>query len=169
MLMYATICTTSQNTDPQITKFITAGFSGQLKGWWDNHLSAEQKLEILHAVKVEPGMQAHREDSVYTLIATICTHFIGDTSVWQERTQSLIMNLKCPTLTHYRWYADTFMTLVLQRHDSQSTFWKERFVSCLPPLFAEKVRNRLRDQHNGFIGHTSFAKCINSSLEGRKS
>lgn len=31
--MYFTICQTADNSDQQITEFITVGFSGQPKGW----------------------------------------------------------------------------------------------------------------------------------------
>ena len=82
---------------------------------------------------------------------TIVSHFIGNLKAWQDRTMALIMNLRCPTLTHYCWYHDTFMTLVFQRPDCNSDFWKERFISGLPPLFAEKIRDRLRNNDQGII------------------
>lgn len=58
------------------------------------------------------------------------------------------------------------MTLVSQRYDFLSDFWKERFIAGLPPLFAEKIRTRLRDQHNGIIlYHTyTFGKLINENV-----
>ena len=37
MLMYSTICKTNGNTDKNVAKMIVAGFTGQLKGWWDNY------------------------------------------------------------------------------------------------------------------------------------
>lgn len=67
ILMYATICRTSNNTNQQITEFLTARFFGQLKGW-DHHLIPIQKHEILHVVKIEPLTQQPAKDSVYTLI-----------------------------------------------------------------------------------------------------
>lgn len=47
----------------------------------------------------------------------------------KERTQDIIMNLKCPTLTYFRWYKDTFFSLIFQRDDSILEFWKERFLA----------------------------------------
>ncbi|KAG5571193.1 hypothetical protein H5410_060959 [Solanum commersonii] len=41
MLMYATICKSVNNTDKTICKMIIAGFTGQLRGWWDNYMSTE--------------------------------------------------------------------------------------------------------------------------------
>lgn len=77
--MYFTICQTADNSDQQITEFITAGFSGQPKGWWDHYITPLQKVEILSAIKLEPITQQHREDAVYSLITTILHHFVGDT------------------------------------------------------------------------------------------
>lgn len=38
MMMYATIAKNNQNTDTAVCKIITSGFTGQLKGWWDNYI-----------------------------------------------------------------------------------------------------------------------------------
>ena len=43
MLMYSTICKANGNTDANIASFIIAGFTGQLKGWWDNILTPFQR------------------------------------------------------------------------------------------------------------------------------
>lgn len=85
--------------------------------------------------------QQLNEDFIYTLIQTIVSHFVCVVNAWQDRTQAMIMKLKCQSLTHYRWYKDTFMALVYQRHDNSSEFWKERFTAGLPPLFPERIRN----------------------------
>ncbi|KAG5572753.1 hypothetical protein H5410_062519 [Solanum commersonii] len=52
MLMYSTICKTNKNSDKTITDMITAGFTSQLKGWWDNYLNQQQRDTILQEVKV---------------------------------------------------------------------------------------------------------------------
>ncbi|PIA28366.1 hypothetical protein AQUCO_07100032v1 [Aquilegia coerulea] len=152
MLMFATVCKNSNNTDKQTANCIIAGFTGQLKGWWDNILTLSQKEEIYNSVKLEPstsGQNVQSEDVVYTLIQTIIKHFIGNTMAAHERGKELLMNLKCPTLTHFRWYKDVFMAKITVRHDGNNNFWKEKFISGLPGLFAEKVKNRLRNKHDG--------------------
>ena len=54
MLMYSSICRhTNQNSDHAICKMIIAGFTGQLRGWWDNFLSSEEKYAITNAYKEE--------------------------------------------------------------------------------------------------------------------
>lgn len=57
--------------------------------------------EVLNSIHIDPNTSQHRED-VYTLITTNLYHFIGDTTTLKERTKELIMNLKCPSLTHVR-------------------------------------------------------------------
>ena len=37
----------------------------------------------------------------------------------------------------------------MQRHDANAKHWKAKFIDGLPPLFAEKVRQKLKDQHDG--------------------
>ncbi|QHO23737.1 uncharacterized protein DS421_12g366140 [Arachis hypogaea] len=66
-----------------MANIIISGFSGQLKGWWDNYLSDDQKQSIFSAIKVndqnEPIIGDDGEpipDAVNTLIFTIASHFI---------------------------------------------------------------------------------------------
>ncbi|KAH0633380.1 hypothetical protein KY284_036166 [Solanum tuberosum] len=53
LLMYNTICKANKNSDKTIADMITTGFTGQLKGWWGNYLSTEQRDKILKDVKQE--------------------------------------------------------------------------------------------------------------------
>ena len=41
-------------------------------------------------------------------------------------------------------------------HDCGSHYWKEKFILGLPTLFAEKVRQRIRNIHNGRIPYESL-------------
>ena len=49
-----------------------------------------------------------------------------------------------------------FLVKVMTRHDCGSHYWKEKFISGLPTLFAEKVRQRIRNIHNGRIPYESL-------------
>ncbi|XLV02729.1 hypothetical protein S245_017066, partial [Arachis hypogaea] len=49
-------------------------------------------------------------DAVNTLIFTIARHFKGDPSLWKDRSAELLSNLRCKTLSDFRWYKDTFFT-----------------------------------------------------------
>jgi hypothetical protein len=47
MIMYSTVCKQQGNRDGSIATFITTGFVGQLRGWWDHYLNETQRIEIL--------------------------------------------------------------------------------------------------------------------------
>ncbi|QHO38330.1 uncharacterized protein DS421_4g119420 [Arachis hypogaea] len=73
-----------KTSEEAIANVIISGFSGKLKGWWDNYLSDNQKYSIFFAIKVndrnEPIIGDNGEpipDAVNTLIFTIASHFIG--------------------------------------------------------------------------------------------
>lgn len=83
--MYATACLIKNNSDDRIAKAMVQGFTGQLKGWWDFHLSNEAKAHIFAATKLEDRMP--KTDCVNTLICTIAKHFIGATTFQTDRTE----------------------------------------------------------------------------------
>nr|XP_009625524.1 uncharacterized protein LOC104116384 [Nicotiana tomentosiformis] len=134
-----------------------------LKNWWDNYLSEENKNQILGAttvetvVKTESGMQVAeqeaREDASATLIYCIAKQFIREPKLLQDRSLKL---LNCPKLRDFRWYKDMFVEKVMIREDCGSAFWKERFISGLPRLFAEKVRTKIKDRFNGKISYDNL-------------
>ena len=49
-----------------------------------------------------------------------------------------------------------FLVKVTTRHDYGSHYWKEKLISGLPTLFAEKVRQIIRNIHNGIIPYESL-------------
>ncbi|KAG5606112.1 hypothetical protein H5410_027604, partial [Solanum commersonii] len=82
MFMYATICKSVNNIDKTIYKMIIAGFTGQLRGWWDNHMTLDAKAAVINAKAIAEGVDnlgfplvKNREDVVYTLVLTILEHF----------------------------------------------------------------------------------------------
>ncbi|QHO00749.1 uncharacterized protein DS421_13g409080 [Arachis hypogaea] len=83
-------------------------------------------------------------DVVNTLIFTIAIHFIGDPSLWKDRSAELLSKLRCKTLSDFRWYEDTFLARVYTREDSQQPFWKEKFLAELPKSLGDKVRDKIR-------------------------
>lgn len=158
--MYSSICChTNQNSDNAICKMIIAGFTGQLRGWWDNFLSSEEKYAITNAYKEEVKRElgtredgkpvekitTHKvEDAVYTLVLTILEHFNGRFSNQNETIRTLLNGLKCNHLGYFRWYKDTFMSRVMDLPESKSSYWKNRFIDGLPALFSERVKKVLR-------------------------
>ncbi|KAL6349740.1 hypothetical protein AAG906_041147 [Vitis piasezkii] len=141
-----------------IAQIIVARFTCQLKGWWDNYLTFEDRNGILKAyrineenevVKDEEGQDI--EDAVATLIYSISKHFIGDPAKIKDKTANLLTNLKCPKLHDFRWYREIFLTKVMLRSDCNKSFWKEKFISGLPRLLSERIRIKIREQFNGQI------------------
>nr|KYP35696.1 Enzymatic polyprotein [Cajanus cajan] len=172
-LQHMTMVSTAYQTaldsaDEAIVEILTSGFSGQLKGWWDNYVSDEEKHEIITAVKtdVEGNVIIQKgepiPDAVNTLIMVIVKHFIGDPNIWKDRSGELLSNLKCRTLGDFRWYKDTFLTRVYTRDDSNQPFWKEKFLAGLPKSLGDKVREKIRTQFNGDIpyGQLSYGNLI---------
>ncbi|KAH1238679.1 hypothetical protein GmHk_08G023292 [Glycine max] len=166
MTMVATAYQTSHEcSEETIIDILVAGFSGQLKGWWDNYLTNEEKSKIYSAVKTDLNGKVITNDddkeipdAVNTLIFTIAQHFIGDPSLWKDRSAELLSNLKCRTLADFRWYRDTFLTRVYTREDSQQPFWKEKFLAGLPRSLGDKVRDKIRSQSaNGDIPYENLS------------
>ena len=151
MTMVATAYQTTHGCSEQtVAGLLVAEFTGQLKCWWDNYLTEDERSEVLYAIKTEPDktpITSNGEtipDAVNTLIYTITQHFIGDPTLWRDRSAELLSNLKCRTLADFMYYRDTFLTRVFTREDSQQPFWKEKFLAGLPKSLGDKVRDKIR-------------------------
>ncbi|KAL5849078.1 hypothetical protein ACOSQ4_007091 [Xanthoceras sorbifolium] len=94
---------------PWYSSFILIRFTGELVGWWDDHLSDDQKNAIKsdttfdHSQLDQMGNPRVKPDMVNTMLYTICLHFVGNLDVYQARMSEQLINLKCPTLSHFRW------------------------------------------------------------------
>ena len=131
---------------PEIVNLLVTGFYGTLHGWWDSYLTEDSKESIKNAVKKnDEGLPIFYEsigrgilDGVNTLIYTILKHFVGTPSNISSQVSELLNNLRCPTMTDYRWYQDVFISRVMLRKDCHKPYWKERFIDGLPPIFTYK-------------------------------
>ena len=125
---------------------IINGFQGQLKYWWDNFLTEEHNkiLDFKRVTRNSNGIEVEESAAAALLIHTITLHFLGNPKEDQASVKSILINLRCPTLSDYRWYKDVFLTNVLKREDGHQQFWKERFIAGLFRLFGERILNRLR-------------------------
>ena len=85
------------------------------------------------------------------LIFAITKHLIGDPVYFQERTSKILNNLRYLKLQDFKWYRDMFLVKVMPRLDCGSYYQKEKFISGLPTLFTEQVKQRIRNIHNGRI------------------
>ncbi|KAK9733217.1 hypothetical protein RND81_04G051800 [Saponaria officinalis] len=161
--MYSTICKQLKNSDSNIAKTIISGFTGQLKGWWDNYLTPAMKAAIVEA---KTNDQPPAENAVYTLTINIIEQFTGRYLNNNENIRTLLQNLRCKTLTDYRWYKDTFLSRVMELPESSNAHWKVKFIDSLPHLFVERVRTVLRGQHNAIpYDAYSYGKLIGTCTE----
>nr|XP_009761043.1 PREDICTED: uncharacterized protein LOC104213276 [Nicotiana sylvestris] len=95
---------------------IIVGFTGQLKGWWDNYLTQDQRFQIMNATKTEDDKIV--QNSVYSLVMNIIEHFSGRWSDNSETIRTMLQNLRCKTLTSFRWYKDVFLSRVMELPES---------------------------------------------------
>ena len=155
--------TQTGSTDKAIAELLIAGFSGQLKGWWDYHLTPIQQLQILSAIQTfddgTPFLDDYGntvQDAVSTLILTISLHSIGDPSHLKDKNTELPSNLCCKKPSDFQTYKNTFLTKIMLYEDSNQPFWKERILAGLPKLLGEKVQNTICSSHDNQIPHDQF-------------
>ena len=118
-----------------------------MKSWWEKHLTKESRDLIKHSIKNdEEGNPIFDErigmgipDGVNSLVFTIIRHFIGTPSNITSKIHDQLSNLKCPTMSDFRWYEDVFTSRVMLREDSNKPYWKEKFIDDLPNFFAHKI------------------------------
>jgi hypothetical protein len=165
MSMVANAYDTNQNlSQSEIVDLLATGFSGTLRSWWDKHLTEETREGIRKAVKKgDDGFPIFNEwvgmgepDCVNTLIYTIIKHFIGTPSNITARISDVLNNLRCPTMSDYRWYQDVFHSRVMLKTDSNKPYWKEKFIDGLPSLFAHKVKDELQNPTTRMIDYENL-------------
>ena len=159
--MVANAYITNHNVDHvEIGNLLTTGFLGILRGWWEKFLIEESRESIKKAVKKDDdGLPIFYErigqgilDRVNTLIYTIIKHFFGTPSNISSCISDYLNNLRCLTISNYRWYQDVFISRVMLRKDCLKPYWKEKFITGLPPLLAHKVKEELTDK-NGTVSY----------------
>ena len=163
MIIYTNAGMLHGNTQAELIKPITIGFTDQLHGWWEYYLTLIQKTSILTSVKLneegKPLLNAYGQtisNVVETLVHNILINFSGNVSDQNEKYREQLINLRCRTLSDFRWYKDVFLSLFFQLFNSNEEFWKEKFISGLPTHFAEKIKNVLREQNNGRLNYANY-------------
>ncbi|KAH9745864.1 hypothetical protein KPL70_004238 [Citrus sinensis] len=150
--------TQAGTSDRAISEILIAGFTGQLKGWWDHLLTNQQQLDILNSIQVDENgvpildeLNNPIQDAVATLILIISLHFIGDPSHLRDKNAELVHNLRCRKLSEFQSYKTSFFTRLFLRDDANHITWKEKFLAGLPTLLGEKVRNFIKALYDNRI------------------
>ncbi|KAH9723118.1 hypothetical protein KPL70_006982 [Citrus sinensis] len=150
--------TQSGTSDKAIAEILIAGFTGQLKGWWDHLLTNQPQSDIFNAIQIDENgalildeFNNPIQDAVAALILTISLHFIGDHSHLRDKNAELLHNLRCRKLSEFQDYKTTFFTRLFLRDDANHITWKEKFIAGLPTLLGEKVRNSIKALYDNRI------------------
>ena len=158
MFMVANTCIINHNLDHvEIVDLLTTSFFGTFCGGWEKYLTEDSRESIKKAVKKDDdGLPIFDErncqgilDGVNTLIYTIIKHFVGTPNI-SSRISDYLNNLRCPTMSYYRWYQDVF-TLVKISFSSLN-YYKSSF-------FVPKVSKVLFSSLN-FSKHTDFHPSV---------
>lgn len=147
-------CRAKRNNALSTIKLLIQGFTGSLKGWWDNNLREIDRQTILTFLKQEVRNNEQGEpetiqidQQVEALIFSISQAFVGDANVFADRSLEILNNLYCPTLGEFRWYKDNFLAKIYTITDCRHSYWKDRFISGLPKNFAQKVRTKTKNEY----------------------
>ena len=79
-------------SDHVVDQTIVVGFTGQLKGWWDNYLTLKDRNGILKAYRINEENEVVKDKKGFS----ISKHFIRDLAKIKDKTADLLTNLKCP-------------------------------------------------------------------------
>ena len=164
MQMAATTYLT-ESDDHNATQLLLIGFTGTLKYWWENFLTGKEIFYVSNSIN-EDGEQ----DVVLKLVYAITKDFVGDPNVFVERNYEVLQNLKCRTLSDFKWYHDVFLAKLMSREDARASFWKENFLYGLPRARNEKVQESLRERNNGTIPYEdlTYGDLISEVKKGLK-
>ena len=118
MLMSSTAYSVD-NDDHTIIQYLIAGFTGRLKGWWENMLTDAYRQHIMTSIN-----ELRQHNVVHKLIYAITKHFIGDPRIIQEISSKIIQILRCRTLSDFKLYHDVFLSKVVTRPNANASYWK---------------------------------------------
>ena len=132
--------------DHNVIQLIFARFSGTLKYWWEKCLNDKERFYVQTSVNDEG-----EQDAVLRLMYAITKHFVGDPRVFEEKNSEILQNLRCRTLSDFKWHHDVFLAKVMTRGDTRPPYWKEKFLYGLTRALTKKVQETLREKYNGII------------------
>ena len=138
----------TESDDHNVGQLLLTGFTNTLKYWWENFLTEQERFYVSNSIN-EDGEQ----DDVLKLVYAITKHFVGDPYVFAERKSEVLQNLKCRTLSDFKWYHDVFLAKLMSKGDARASFWKENFLYGLPRALNEKFQESLRERNNGTISY----------------
>lgn len=128
-------------------------------------MNPETKQASTCLVQVE--VKEEKQDVVSTLIHAIAIHFLGQNLVGTSNHRKILKNLKCTSMSNFKWYYDMFIARVFTQDDCSQQHWKEQFINGLPNFIAEKVYTSLQKnyKHNNPWNDITYGQLTSIIIE----
>jgi hypothetical protein len=138
MIMYANAYIANGNKEKEAAQIIIIGFSRQLRGWWDHYPDQTQRQTIIEAVKIDsngkPIILTNQQgqslgsvsDAISTLLYNIVYHFTRNYQDIYEKNGEQLINLRCKTMSDFRWYKDSFLSKLYTLPDPNQDFLERK-------------------------------------------
>ncbi|KAA0050625.1 Enzymatic polyprotein [Cucumis melo var. makuwa] len=139
----------------EIVNALTAGFTGNLRSWWHNHLTDANREAIKDAVfeKMEQGPNGDvviiQPNSINTLVYAVIKHFVGRTTLYSDQSLEALLGMKCPKMSDFKWYKDIFMSRLYNLTTCRDVVWKHKYVEGLPKYVREKFYSTMVTNSGG--------------------
>ncbi|KAH9723910.1 hypothetical protein KPL70_007305 [Citrus sinensis] len=109
----------------------------------------QQMTMIANAYKTQSGISDKAIAEI--LIAGFTGQLKGDPSHLRDKNAELLHNLRCRKLSEFQSYKTTFFTRLFLRDDANHITWKKKFLTGLPTLQGENVRNSIKALYDNRI------------------
>ncbi|KAG5592746.1 hypothetical protein H5410_043260, partial [Solanum commersonii] len=143
---------------------ITNSYNGkEIYEWNIDGYTDRQIFTTVHRMLMYSTICKTNKNSDKTIADMITAGRWSDNS---ETIRTLLQNLRCKTLTSFRYYKDVFLCRVMELPECNSTHWKSKFIDGLPTLFTERVRRSLRgDDHSINYDNYTYGKLISACVQ----
>ncbi|KAG5572776.1 hypothetical protein H5410_062542 [Solanum commersonii] len=146
---------------------ITNSYNGkEIYEWNIDGYTDRQIFTTVHRMLMYSTICKTNKNSDNTIADMITAGFTGQLKDNSETIRTLLQNLRCKSLTSFRYYKDVFLCRVMELPECNSTHWKSKFIDGLPTLFAERVRRSLRgDDHSINYDNYTYGKLISACVQ----
>ncbi|TYK23160.1 hypothetical protein E5676_scaffold142G001850 [Cucumis melo var. makuwa] len=123
--------------------------------WWHNHLTDANREVIKDAVleKTEQDLNGDvvtiQPNSVNTVVYAAIKHFVGRTTLYSDQSMEALLGMKCPKMSDFKWYKDTFMSRLYNRTICRDVVWKHKYVEGLHKYVREKFYSTMVTNSRG--------------------
>ncbi|KAA0065791.1 hypothetical protein E5676_scaffold546G001830 [Cucumis melo var. makuwa] len=105
----------------EVVDALTAGFTENLRSWWHNHL-------------IDANREAIKD---------------GRTILYSDQSMKALLGKKCPKMSDFKWYKDTFMSRLYNLTTCRDIVWKHKYVEELPKYVRERFYSTMVTDSGG--------------------